>query len=242
MLDLTLEDFITRNMEANDFNAFDELYKFEHHLMMHVRGGVTPVNDTGLEAVTNEYFLSLLPGKADMMLIRNQCIVLAALSASYAIAAGVETRIAFILYIYYQNELVKTQTPEDVNHLAEVMMEDYSRRCAKVELEPAVPKRVRDAVAYIRKNLHRNLRVEEVAQYSGKSRSQTDKDFRKYLGCTPKEFILREKISESTAYLTYTDQPITEISQLFGFSSPSHYCNTFIAVMGQTPSEYRKYH
>jgi len=241
MLRLELQDYVAKNTQASDEEAFERLYEFERRIMSNVTSGIVPANDTGLPAVSNGFFLELLPENQDFSLIRNQCIVLTALSASHSIAAGVDTRIAMMLYIYYQGELAKTETVVEVDSLADRMLDDYAAICAKMLIAPSVPGRVRNAVKYIRRNLHRPLKVEEVAASIEKSTSQLDKDFRKYLGCAPKEFIMREKMSEASAYLVYTKQSITEISQVLGFSSTSHFSNAFTAAFGKSPSEYRKF-
>jgi len=242
MLRLELQDYVSRNTYAKDKAAFDRLYEFERHVMSNVTSGKLPANDTGLPPVSNKHFLALIPEPVNLSLIRNQCLVLTALATSHSIASGVDTRLAITIYIYYQEKLTALTTEEEIDALANRMLDDYASVCSKTKISPSVPGRVRNAMEFIRGNLNRPLKIEEVARYVGKSTSQIDKDFRKYLGCTPKEFIMREKLSEASDYLTYTGQSITEISRLMGFSSTAHFSNTFTAAFGISPSEYRKFH
>lgn len=63
--------------------------------------------------------------------------------------------------------------------------------------------------------------------------------FKKETGMTLSDFVLKEKIDEAKRLLRYTDKPIASIGSYLGFSSQSHFSNTFKKLSGTTPNAYR---
>ena len=53
-------------------------------------------------------------------------------------------------------------------------------------------------------------------------------------------FVLKEKIEEAKRLLRYTDKSLNAIAAYLGFSSQSHFANTFRKYSGKSPSEFRK--
>ncbi len=53
-------------------------------------------------------------------------------------------------------------------------------------------------------------------------------------------FVLKEKIEEAKRLLRYTDKSLNAIAAYLGFSSQSHFANTFRKYAGKSPSEFRK--
>ena len=94
-----------------------------------------------------------------------------------------------------------------------------------------------EAVSFILDNLlNPGLDVEAVANHLNYSRSYTMTLFKKEIGMTIHEFILRSKIDYACDLLSST--PITEIALALHFSSSQHFSNVFKAYTGMTPSTY----
>lgn len=58
-------------------------------------------------------------------------------------------------------------------------------------------------------------------------------------GKSPKQVILREKLTAGRQLLESTGLPISEISSLLGFSSQFHFSRMFKAAYGKSPQQYR---
>ncbi len=94
-----------------------------------------------------------------------------------------------------------------------------------------------EAVSFILDNLlNPDLDVDAVANHLNYSRSYTMTLFKKEIGMTIHEFILRSKIDYACDLLLST--PITEIALALHFSSSQHFSNVFKAYTGMTPSTY----
>ena len=234
-----VERFIASNLVAEEFQNLQMLYNYEDYLVGCIGDGRDSIDFLGIPPVSNTYFAAITKKRLSIRNCRNQFITLLTLAARKAIICGVDSRISILIYIFYENKVEMVQEVREMDRLAEEMLNTYARRANKARIDE-VPVALRDAVLFIRSRLHMPLTVEEVARHSGRSRSQLDRDFRKYMGTSPQEFILSEKVREAAGFLQYTNCSITELSQDFGFSSPSHFTSTFRRILGVTPREYRK--
>ncbi len=97
-----------------------------------------------------------------------------------------------------------------------------------------------DCYYYVKKNLYSRIQVSDIAQELGISRSYLSNMFREKTGRTLSQFIIDQKIVEAKRLLQFTDKSIVDIAIHLGFSSQSHFQNTFKKQVGQTPLEYKR--
>ena len=76
----------------------------------------------------------------------------------------------------------------------------------------------------------------------GTSRSQLYRKFKEQDGHTVSSFIKEIKLSRAEHLLQNSELSITEVGQLSGFKSASHFTKSFQARFGITPSEYHRKH
>ena len=84
------------------------------------------------------------------------------------------------------------------------------------------------------------IRTADIAAYCGKSRGGLTMEFKKQTGRTLSDFIQQQKMQEAETLLLKTEQNLSQISSLLGFSSQSHFTRVFKEVHGMTPTEFRK--
>ncbi len=96
-----------------------------------------------------------------------------------------------------------------------------------------------DIVDYIRRNLHRNIKIHEIADSFGYSPKYLSHLFSEIRGMSLKQFIMSQKIETASFYLTDSDRNITEIAAEVGFSDVHNFSRTFKKMIGLTPTEYR---
>ena len=237
---VSVEAYVARRLSQDDVMAYENLYRLEHELMTRISLGLTPVNIRGVPPIGNPYYLELMPPK--LRNLRNQFSVFAALGAERAIESGVDLRIAFVICGFYQRMAESASSPGEVDALAETMLEEFSRKVREYQIPPNLSPCVREAMLYIRQNIHRSLKIQNIAHRVGRSRSQLDRDFHGSLGMSPRDFLTQEKFRNAEAFLLYTDMTITEISQNTGFSSLSHFCTAFGRRNGMSPVKFRSVH
>lgn len=96
------------------------------------------------------------------------------------------------------------------------------------------------ALSFIRKNSVDGLGVSQVARGIGVSRSTLDSRFKKVVGRSVHEEILRTQLNAACHLLAATDMPLEVIAKRVGFCHAQYLSNIFKARYGQTPGKYRQ--
>lgn len=98
---------------------------------------------------------------------------------------------------------------------------------------------VSEAVRYMWEHLHLDLSVEQVAAQVGLSESQLQRRFRKALGRSIVQELLRKRLDEAKRLLRVTDLAVSDIAPRLGFHSATYLHSTFRRSFGLTPLDYR---
>jgi LacI family transcriptional regulator len=101
---------------------------------------------------------------------------------------------------------------------------------------------VSQAVRFIREHACDGIKVRDVMQHMPLSRAALDNEFKKLLGHTSHEEILRIQFQRVIELLTKSDLTLTEIAERTGFRHPQYLTYAFKERYGVPPSEYRKQH
>lgn len=105
----------------------------------------------------------------------------------------------------------------------------------------AIPDRaVAAALFFIRENACQGINVDMVLRKVRLSRSTLERRFAKYVGCSPKNEILRVQLRHVKQFLTETDYHLAKVARLSGFNHVENMCHFFKSKTGETPGRYRK--
>lgn len=100
-------------------------------------------------------------------------------------------------------------------------------------------KHVAEAVAFIRNNAHKNLRVEDLLGVVPLSRRVLEARFRKALNRTPHQEISRARANAVRELLLESDMSLSQISEALGIEHPEYLSVFFKKETGLSPREYR---
>jgi transcriptional regulator GlxA family with amidase domain len=89
------------------------------------------------------------------------------------------------------------------------------------------------------RNIERPLNVAELARVVGLSARQVGRLFREHLGDGPHQYYLKLRLDRASILLSQSDHSILEIALACGFSSSSHFSQSFVTHFGLTPREAR---
>jgi AraC family transcriptional regulator len=124
------------------------------------------------------------------------------------------------------------------------LIRSHSTHEARVMPEMAGPADLQRKIArvteFVRSNLHRTIRLEEMAAVLDLSVSQLSVLFRKGLGQPPHRFLLNLRVARARELLATSDLPIVEIALACGFSHQEHMTRMFRREIGLTPGAYRR--
>lgn len=101
------------------------------------------------------------------------------------------------------------------------------------------PDMVLKAVRLIENNYKKPLTLDELAAKIGISKYHLGREFKKYIGYSPYEYMIVLRLKESKILLKNTNQPVHLISSKIGFSSTSHFIKLFKKTEGVTPLQFR---
>lgn len=96
------------------------------------------------------------------------------------------------------------------------------------------------AVTYFNENYNRNISIEEYAVSRGMSVSWFIRNFKKYTGTTPMQFIMSIRINNAQLLLETTSYSINEIAKIVGYDNQLYFSRLFHKQKGYAPREYRK--
>lgn len=116
----------------------------------------------------------------------------------------------------------------------------FLRALARPPAQPmAKEPKVLRAVDRILKDFAEELSVEDLAAELAMSARHFERCFKEAVGMGPKRFLLEVRVSAGRELLATTDQAISAIALDVGFKTPSHFAETFLKLVGTTPSAYR---
>lgn len=95
-------------------------------------------------------------------------------------------------------------------------------------------------MAYIRKNFHTNIRIEELAEIASLSPSQMQRQFKAIYDTTPVHLINKLRVEKACQLLRQTQLELKDIAIMTGYSTPSFFSAQFKQFLGITPREYRQ--
>lgn len=99
-----------------------------------------------------------------------------------------------------------------------------------------------DILDYIKYHIHQDLKVNDIAEHFGYNGKYLSHTFKKIVGMTLKQYIIKIKMEEAAFLLSDTNLSIKEISDALGYSDNHNFMKLFKRQMGMTPSEYRNSH
>ena len=98
------------------------------------------------------------------------------------------------------------------------------------------------ALRFMADNSGRSLSIQEIATCVGLGRQALERRFRRHLGRTVNEELIRLRVSKLRRLLVESDDPVNILSEQSGFGTTVSMHTMFKRYTGITPGEYRKKH
>lgn len=96
------------------------------------------------------------------------------------------------------------------------------------------------AASYFNENYNRDINIEEYAASRGMSVSWFIRNFKRYTGTTPMQFITSIRITNAQMLLETTNYAINEVARIVGYDNPLYFSRLFRKQKGCPPSQCRK--
>jgi len=160
----------------------------------------------------------------------------------FAIEGGLDEETAFSLSDFYIKKMEKTASLEALQKLNEEMAIEFTQyvHCANKEFSNfSTP--IRKCITYLEIHNHENITLEQMAKVINLSPKYLSVLFSQETGISFHTYQTGKKIEEAQTLLKHSSMTYSEIAEVLGFSSQSHFCSVFKKHTGTTPARYRKY-
>lgn len=92
---------------------------------------------------------------------------------------------------------------------------------------------------YIDRHLHKELTLEEMAEFAHLHPNYFSKYFKRHFGMPPLKYVSRKKMERAKLLLKTTGSSVKEIALATGFEDANYFSKTFRREVGYSPTEYR---
>lgn len=130
------------------------------------------------------------------------------LAMYYSVKGGLSLEKAAALEGYYENLICSLKSKEEAITTYSNMLKHFAVNTAESKLI-GLSKNVYAAIAFIRENMNRKLKINDISAEVGLSPSYFLQLFQKEMGMTVGSFIKKEKIIHAKFLLSYTQYPIS---------------------------------
>jgi AraC-like DNA-binding protein len=122
-----------------------------------------------------------------------------------------------------------------------LIITDVCRAYSQIE-HPTAQALVRlgQVISFLQQHYEEEITLDDLAHMSHMSRRNLTREFTRYMGISPIEYLIRERVKRSMHLLTSTDISVSEAAFKVGFHDSNHFSRTFRAYSGHSPREFRK--
>ncbi len=99
---------------------------------------------------------------------------------------------------------------------------------------------LRRAIEYVETHLAEPLRSYHLAKIAGLSKAHFVRTFKTATGVTSHRFVMNRRLNRAVELLSASDESLSHIAIICGFSDQSHFCRVFRRALGVSPGTWRR--
>jgi AraC-like DNA-binding protein len=112
-------------------------------------------------------------------------------------------------------------------------------RMRSLDTQPAAS-RIETALASLHTNLADEIAIPDLAARCGYSEGHFYREFKRLTGQTPVQYLTTLRLQEAKRWLANSNQAVSAIATLVGFTSPQYFSRVFHAALGMSPAAFRR--
>lgn len=168
---------------------------------------------------------------------KNFSISFVAILIQAAIEGGMNYEIACKTHLKYIRLIENKRTTSELEQLEISILYDLSNNIKKIKRQGQT-KLIRDCKDYINENIHKDIKIYELAEHFNVNDKYLSRRFKKETNETIKNYITRKKVEEAKRLIQSTDMKIADIVDALSFYDQSHFIKVFKNYSGYTPKQY----
>lgn len=168
------------------------------------------------------------------------CIVFCSIVCRAAIEGGLSPEEAYALGDAYIQSCESAQNMDTLLAIPLAMYDDFIHRVNKCRTNPKLSTPVQKCVDYIEMHLGERILAVDLAAVAGYGEYYITRKFREETGRSVNDYVKFAKTERAKVLLSSTEFSVQEISEALGFSTRSHFSQSFKQVTGMSPAEFRE--
>lgn len=96
---------------------------------------------------------------------------------------------------------------------------------------------IKEVVAYIHNNYHKNITLQSLAEYAGKKPEQLSYLFNQYMGIRPINYLIQCRLEHAIELLKQEECSVQEVASMVGYTDPLYFSRLFKKHVGYSPSQ-----
>lgn len=240
---LVLKSKRSQNYEVELFksrqdSSFHATYQSERMTLRCVKEGQTEALLQRLDMAERDGRIGVLSKQSSLRNEKNLHISTITLATRYAIEGGLHPETAYTMSDHYIQGAEELHAIEAVQLYTREALIDFTDQVNKSNhLRYSAP--IIKCQSYVFKQLYEDTSLKRVAQFVGLHPNYLSSLFKKEVGLSFTEYVLREKVTEAKKLLKYTDYPISEIYTWLNFHDQSHFTKVFKQYTSMTPKQFK---
>ncbi|WP_456277555.1 helix-turn-helix domain-containing protein [Bacillus sp. AK128] len=182
--------------------------------------------------------LGILSKKSRLRSEKNLAISAITLATRSAMEGGVQPELAYTMSDLYIQELEELKEITAIQKLLQQAILDFTDRVIEGK-HHTYSRPIVQCQSYIYKHLYEEISLADLAKVANMNPNYLSTTFKKEVGLSVTEYILRERIKEAKKLLSHSDYSISEIYTWLNFHDQSHFTKVFKKMTGVTPKKYR---
>ncbi|MCD8301262.1 MAG: AraC family transcriptional regulator [Clostridiales bacterium] len=249
----------TRNIHSHH-NMVEILYILRGEGLYEIEGKAYPVHSGDLviynsDVVHNECLLTPPPPLYGFAVsgfrleeMPDNCLI-SPDACPVSAAADREDEFRVLFQLLYEQSA--RQTPDSVE-ICQSLCQILLRMIAELAKDPVPAASAADILSsksgrlghqiqiYVDEHLTEDLSVQSVAEYFEISSTYLSRLFKRVVGTSMRQYIIRRRIGEAQTLLLVSDLPVKKVAEQVGYDNLSHFVKMFTKNVGISPLRYRK--
>lgn len=142
-----------------------------------------------------------------------------------------------LLHIYSNASAFRDWEASDcISH----MLTELLKPPASAKEHQTIPENIQYLIAYMENHFSMNITLDYLAEFSGISKYYLSREFKKYTGFSPIDYLIQLRIEHAKTLLKSTNIPANKIAHTVGIHDMNNFTNLFKKKTQMTPGEYRQ--
>ncbi|MBQ3273947.1 MAG: helix-turn-helix domain-containing protein [Christensenellaceae bacterium] len=196
-------------------------------------------NRRGAQAELNKLMSRIfLNSGGDVRVVKVRVTELLGLLSRAAIRGGANTEQIFTMNEQYLSSLFDKKDLSELNEWLTDVLVTYTN-CVFDSESGAHSEMILRVINYMRDNYMKKLRLDDIANYAGVSKSYISRIFKKEMGCHIIDYLNKIRVDNARVLILEKDMSIFDVSYVCGFEEQTYFSKVFKKYTGVSPGKFR---